>query len=137
MNDPLVFSSLLARAQAQDLAWRPFRPGVDIVTLYGVVGETRAAALLRYEAGAVIPRHDHSGLEHILVLQGSQEDDRGVYPMGTLVVRGTGMSHTVKSPEGCVVLAMWDAPVTFLAPDSAPDSAPDVVPDLAPEPTEP
>jgi len=117
MNDPLVFPSLLARAQAQDLAWRPFRPGVDIVTLYGVVGETRAAALLRYQAGAVIPRHDHSGLEHILVLQGTQEDDRGVYPMGTLVVRGSGMSHTVKSSEGCVVLAMWDSPVTFLAPE--------------------
>lgn len=119
MNDPLVFNSLLARAQAQDLAWRPFRAGVDIVTLYGVVGETRAAALLRYQPGAVIPRHDHAGLEHILVLQGSQEDELGVYPTGTLVVRGSGMSHTVRSPDGCTVLAMWDAPVNFLGPETS------------------
>jgi len=118
MNDPLVFPSLLARVKAQDLAWRPFRPGVDIVTLYGVIGETRAAALLRYQPGAVIPRHDHAGLEHILVLQGSQQDDHATYPEGTLSVRGSGTSHEVRSPEGCVVLALWDAPVTFLTEEN-------------------
>lgn len=114
MDDPLVFRSLLDRVKDHDLAWRPFRPGVDIVTLYGVIGETRAAALLRYQPGAIIPRHDHAGLEHILVLQGSQEDDLGVYPEGTLAVRGSGTSHEVRSTEGCVVLALWDAPVRFL-----------------------
>ena len=64
--------------------------------------------------GTSIPPHEHVGYEHILVLSGTQEDDRGRYPAGTMVINPPETSHHVRSPEGCVVLAIWQRPVRFL-----------------------
>jgi predicted ChrR family anti-sigma factor len=101
------------------LAWQPFHPGVEIVRIYGGP-ESRApsgpsAALLRYAPGASVPHHGHTGYEHIVVLQGSQRDERGRYPQGTCLIHGQDTGHTVASDEGCVVLAVWQAPVAFTA----------------------
>jgi anti-sigma factor ChrR (cupin superfamily) len=101
---------------AQDLAglpWQPFRPGIEIVRLHGAGERGPSAALLRYAPGARLPRHAHDDLEHIVVLAGSQRDERGVYPAGSLLVHGAGTAHSVRSDEGCVVLAIWSAPVRF------------------------
>jgi anti-sigma factor ChrR (cupin superfamily) len=109
-----AFVDLVARAgQADALAWQPFREGVEIHRLYGE-GTEPAAALLRYKPGARVPTHAHTGLEHILVLSGSQSDENGHYPAGSLIVNPTGTRHTVVSEEGCVVLALWAAPVSFV-----------------------
>lgn len=96
-----------------DLPWQPFRPGVEIARLYGDGAGGPSAALLRYAPGATVPRHDHDDFEHIVVLSGSQRDERGVYGVGTLLVHGAGTSHAVASDDGCVVLAIWNAPVRF------------------------
>jgi anti-sigma factor ChrR (cupin superfamily) len=101
---------------AQDFAdypWQPFSPGVEIARLYGTGEHGPAAALLRYAPGAAVPRHAHVDYEHILVLAGSQRDERGLYEAGTLLVHGAGTSHAVASDHGCVVLAIWNAPVLF------------------------
>lgn len=98
-------------ARADDLAWEAFRPGVEIHRLYPPEPDGAAAALLRYQPGASVPRHLHTGFEHILVLSGSQIDDNGTYEAGTLVVNPPGTRHTVSSPEGCIVLAIWAKPV--------------------------
>ena len=108
----LVFPDLWQiLAKADDLAWEPFRPGVDIYRLYPPEPDGAAAALLRYQPGATVPYHRHIGFEHILVLSGSQTDDNGTYTAGTLVVNPPGTRHTVSSPEGCIVLAIWAKPV--------------------------
>jgi len=39
--------------------------------------------LLRLAPSAVVPRHGHVAGEEILVLDGTLEDDFGVYPAGT------------------------------------------------------
>lgn len=101
---------------AQDftrLPWQPFRPGIEIVRLYGDGGAGPAAALLRYAPGACLPEHEHADYEQILVLRGSQRDEHGHYPVGTCLIHGPGTSHRVASDEGCVVLATWHAPVAF------------------------
>src|SRR3954467_5130501 len=85
-----------------DIAWEPFRAGIEIHHLYGELGVGRAAALLRYAPGARLPVHRHAGFEQIVVLQGSQIDDRGRYGKGTLVVNPPGSQHEVASPDGCV-----------------------------------
>ncbi len=90
----------------------PFRPGVEIHWLYGD-GSEAAAALLRYQPGARVPHHDHTGYEHILVLSGSQQDKQGLYAAGTFVVNSPGSSHGVISDEGCLVLIIWEKPVTI------------------------
>ena len=69
-----------------EIAWQPFRKGIEIHHLYGELGVGRAAALLRYAPGASLPSHRHAGFEQILVLQGSQVDERGRYGKGTMVV---------------------------------------------------
>lgn len=113
MTGPLVAPDLLARAVgAGGISWRPFRPGVEIWPLYETDGGS-SAALLRYAPGASVPRHRHTGHEHILVLSGAQEDEHGRYPAGTLLVNPPGTTHAVASPEGCVVLAIWERPVRF------------------------
>jgi anti-sigma factor ChrR (cupin superfamily) len=54
------------------------------------------------------------GYEHILMLAGSQEDENGIYNSGTLMINPPGTKHTVRSPAGCIVLAIYEKPVRFL-----------------------
>jgi anti-sigma factor ChrR (cupin superfamily) len=51
------------------------------------------------------------------VLAGSQDDENGHYPAGTLVMNPEGSTHSVTSGEGCVVLIQWTRPVEFLEGD--------------------
>ncbi|HYP97550.1 MAG TPA: cupin domain-containing protein [Polyangiaceae bacterium] len=96
-----------------EIAWQPFRNGIEIHRLYGELGVGRAAALLRYAPGASLPIHRHAGFEQIYVLRGAQVDERGRYGKGTLVVNPPGSQHAVSSPEGCIVLVTWELPVEF------------------------
>ena len=95
----------------RDLTFEPFREGIEICHV--VEGEP-AIALLRYQRGAYAPLHKHRGLETILVLEGSQSDERGTYETGSLVINHEGTAHSVTSDDGCVVLIQWDRPVEFL-----------------------
>jgi anti-sigma factor ChrR (cupin superfamily) len=114
MLERLVVKGLLGPESNLDaLAWQPFRTGVEIHRLYGDGESGPAAALLRYAPGASVPPHEHTGTEHILVLRGSQRDATALYPVGTCVIHGQGTHHVVSSDEGCVVLAIWSAPVRF------------------------
>lgn len=110
----LSFPGLLQlAAYCEKLQWQTFRQGVQICRLQGDPAQAPAAALLRYEAGAIVPRHTHLGWEYILVLSGSQQDDNGEYEAGTLKVNAPGSSHDVSSANGCVVLAIWERSVHF------------------------
>jgi anti-sigma factor ChrR (cupin superfamily) len=71
-------------------------------------------ALLRYAPGASVPRHRHLGLETILVLSGTQNDDSGAYGTRTIVFNPAGSEHRVWSDTGCVVLIQWERPVEFV-----------------------
>ena len=109
----LALDELRALALSPRLVWQRFAPGVDIHRLWGSP-KTRSGALLRYAPGAKIPRHRHEGIERIYVLIGKQRDERGEYAAGAHVVNPPGSVHAVSSPEGCVVLVVWDRPNTFL-----------------------
>jgi hypothetical protein len=81
MPDParVLLPGLLAGGW-RGLPFVPFRAGIEIHRIYGdgIVGP--AAAVLRYRPGAGVPWHEHRGSEHVVVLEGSQEDERGSYP---------------------------------------------------------
>lgn len=112
MEQVLILKDLLNIATLQDqLPWQPFRDGVDIYRLYGD-GTGSAAALLRYQPGASIPRHDHQGFEHIFILCGSQTDQNGEHTAGTLVINPPSSNHSVVSTSGCIVLAIWEKPIS-------------------------
>ena len=125
MNSPVPSSSpsfplvelrdLFQIVQRQDeLPWTTFREGVDIHRLYGdgITGPT--AALLRFRTTVEIPVHVHEGYEHILVLAGRQYDEGGVLEPGTLRIHAPGTTHRVTGEAGCIVLAIYEKPVSFL-----------------------
>jgi anti-sigma factor ChrR (cupin superfamily) len=95
------------------LTWQPFREGIEAHWLYQIENGARAA-FLRYQPGATAPKHEHLGYEHIFVLSGSQDDEEGEYPQGSLIVKEPGSIHTPHSEAGCVVLLVWEKGVKFL-----------------------
>ena len=112
---PLPFDVTIALGTPEVLPWRSLRPGVYLHWLQESEEGGPSAALLRYESGAEVPRHVHTGFEYLLILEGSQEDERGTYPVGTFVVNPPGSEHRVFSPRGCLVLAVWERPVRFVS----------------------
>ena len=110
---PGAFDLYAAVADPDRLAWQPLRPGVEIHRLAGDDDGGPSAAPLRYQPGAEVPSHVHTGAEHILVLAGAQQDDRGRYGPGSFVVNSPGTRHRVTSPDGCLVLVVWERPVRF------------------------
>jgi anti-sigma factor ChrR (cupin superfamily) len=112
--NPRAFKLLAeTKPDFSELHFEPFREGVEKAALFRDASSGEEVAVLRYAPGANVPEHEHAGYEYIFVLQGSQSDERGNYGVGTLVVNAPGTQHTVVSPEGCVVLAMWARPVLF------------------------
>jgi quercetin dioxygenase-like cupin family protein len=117
------------------LVWQPFGPGVEIHRLYGDGRTGPTAALLRFQPGGRVPLHEHVGYEHILVLAGSQVDENSRAEAGMLIVNPPGTSHSILSEHGCLVLAVYEKPVRFLAP--FPDPAAAVPPTPPPQPPAP
>ncbi len=114
LNQALILKDLSNIAAWQDnLPWQPFRDGVEIYRLYGDNTSGSAAALLRYEPGASVPRHTHTGFEHIYVLTGSQTDQNGEHQAGTFVINPPHSNHTVVSQAGCIVLVIWEKPISI------------------------
>ncbi len=107
----------LAQAGWRQLAFQSFRPGIDIHWLTLGEASEPSVAVLRYQPGARAPRHLHVGLETIVVLDGTQSDEYGDYPPGTVVLNPAGSEHSVWSEKGCVVLIQWDKPIKFLEID--------------------
>ncbi len=110
MSDPKAVTDLLP-AGWQTMPFEPFHDGVEICRLWQGGPDV---ALLRYAKGASVPRHRHAGLETILVLSGSQSDERGRYAAGALVLNPAGSIHSVWSDTGCTVLIQWEKPVEFV-----------------------
>ena len=109
-----IVGALTDPAVRANLVWEPFRDGIEISSVYrSSDGGGPSAAFLRYAPGAKVPQHTHQGFEHILVLEGSQSDANGRHVAGDVVVNPPGTAHAVASEEGCLVLAIWHAPVQF------------------------
>lgn len=115
-------------ARPDQIAWRPFQPGVEIHRLFGTGQTGASAALIRFHPGGKVPMHYHTGNEYILVLAGSQTDENGASSAGTLIVNPPGTRHSIESPAGCLVLAIYEQPVTFLTdPPTAPEPVPEAL----------
>jgi anti-sigma factor ChrR (cupin superfamily) len=101
----------LARDRNQ---WPELRPGVRQCVLRDGPLPGERTSLLAYAPGAFVTWHHHAGDETIFVLEGIQEDETGRYTAGTWLLNPQGTRHSVKSPEGCLVLIHWRAPVEFI-----------------------
>jgi anti-sigma factor ChrR (cupin superfamily) len=95
-------------------AWVERRPSVHWKTLWE--DGDRRAVLIRYAAGAVVPRHRHLGDEQIFVLEGAVSDDTGTVTAGNYVRRPPGCIHTVTSTAGAVVIAVMTGATESVLP---------------------
>jgi anti-sigma factor ChrR (cupin superfamily) len=73
------------------------------VHLVGAAESGQVTSVVRYEAGATFPPHDHPDGEEILVLEGVFSDERGDWPAGTYLLNPEGFEHAPYSSEGCVL----------------------------------
>lgn len=116
MDKHLVWQNFLTQDfNDPALLWQPFRDGVEKLDIYGDPTQGCSCALLRYQPGAQVPRHMHQGVEFLLILRGSQHDERGIYTAGSFLINPASSGHEIYSEEGCIVLAIWEQPVRFVA----------------------
>jgi anti-sigma factor ChrR (cupin superfamily) len=79
-------------------------------------------ALMRFAPGATLPDHEHVRIEQTYVLEGKLEDKEGpakglsVGP-GEFVWREAGSRHVAWTPEGGLMLAMFQVPNKFFEKD--------------------
>ena len=99
--------------------WDVLTEGVFISELYAASASGTRAALLRYLPGAAVAAHRHPGYEHILILQGSQQDGDVIYGVGDLVIHKPETSHDLISKDGCLALGIWEKPVEFIDASNA------------------
>ena len=113
MMNPIVLNHAFTNIDALEmtLSWQPFRPGVEIAHIYSTPDGGPSAAYLKYQPGASVPLHTHGGYEHIFILKGTQLDRSGEHGPGTVIINPPGSSHHVSSPNGCLVLILWEKPV--------------------------
>jgi anti-sigma factor ChrR (cupin superfamily) len=97
------------------IEWEATRfPGVEIKMLYkGPSGNQ--TTLTRMAPGARLPDHRHTGVEQSFVLEGTLVDDDGACTAGNFVHRKPGSVHNAWTPDGCLVLGIFEAPNEFLS----------------------
>lgn len=88
-------------------------PGIEHKVLYSDPVTGMSTLLFRLAAGAVVPLHEHTGVELTYVLEGSLEDDEGVCTAGNFVWRPAGNTHVAHAPNGAVLLGVFMRPNHF------------------------
>ena len=87
--------------------WQPspvdgvWRKRLEVI---GAVESGRVTSLVRFDAGARFPAHDHPDGEEILVLDGTFSDEFGDHPKGTFLLNPEGTRHEPYSKLGCLLL---------------------------------
>ncbi len=101
------------------LPWKRLMRGMDCYDIpLGCGAEGRGKArLMRLASGVGPPHHTHRGIELTLVLDGGFTDDLGQFARGDLSVADESVHHRpVADEEGCLCLAVTDAPLRFTGP---------------------
>lgn len=115
MNNIQIKKLLSDDFDFEKIPWNELREGVNIYAFYEQKNINGAkAVLLKYEASASVPIHEHTGFEYLVILRGEQEDQNGVYSKGDFIVNLPGSRHDVKSKTGCILLAIWEKSVQFI-----------------------
>jgi anti-sigma factor ChrR (cupin superfamily) len=108
---------------ANDLEWEPIRyPGCAVKTLMVDPKAGLLTVLLKMEPGAELPDHEHALMEQTYMLEGRLVDRDGaesgleVGP-GEFVYRPAGSRHSAWTPEGGLMLAVFQVPNKFFDQD--------------------
>ncbi|HEX6142607.1 MAG TPA: cupin domain-containing protein [Geminicoccaceae bacterium] len=108
-------SELASRfVDVHELPWEKTRyPGIETKTLLIDKASGLLTALLRMAPGARLPDHEHVMIEQTFMIEGALVDDDGVCTAGNYVWRPAGSRHQAWSPNGGLMLAMFQVPNKF------------------------
>jgi quercetin dioxygenase-like cupin family protein len=97
-------------------AWETSKfPGIQHKVLYTDPDSGMSTILFKLSPGAVVPLHEHTGVEMTYVLEGSLEDEEGACTAGNFVWRPAGNTHEAAAPHGAVILGIFMKPNHFAA----------------------
>ena len=105
------------------LPWRKTgHPGIEVKTLLFDRQTGLVTSLTRLAPGAVLPDHEHVRIEQTFVLEGHLIDRTGIdegveCKAGQFIWRPAGSRHSAWSPNGCVLLGIFQIPNRFFHPD--------------------
>jgi anti-sigma factor ChrR (cupin superfamily) len=106
-----------------EMEWQRTRfPGCEVKNLLLDPRTGLVTAMLRFAPGAVLPDHEHVKIEQTYVLEGTLVDKEGPAEglevgEGEFVWREPGSRHSAWTPEGALVLAMFQVPNKFFESD--------------------
>jgi anti-sigma factor ChrR (cupin superfamily) len=98
--------SVRVSVDTQDMDWQPSPSGTvwrKRLHRVGPAESGQVTSVVRYEAGAKFPAHNHPQGEEILVLEGIFSDEHGDWPAGTYLLNPEGFSHAPFSENGCTL----------------------------------
>ena len=98
-----------------ETGWRQTQaPGVAVKILRSDTATGASSFLLKLEAGARVPAHDHPGGEELYVLEGDFQVGGDRLHAGDYLYTPPSGVHAASSVEGCLVLVMLPEPVRIL-----------------------
>jgi anti-sigma factor ChrR (cupin superfamily) len=105
------------------MEWQKTRfPGCEVKTLLFDRNSGLVTGLMRFAPGAVLPDHEHVKIEQTYVLEGRLVDKEGPdagleVTAGEFVWRPAGSRHVAWTPEGGLMLAIFQIPNKFYERD--------------------
>jgi anti-sigma factor ChrR (cupin superfamily) len=114
-NLPALFSRFV---RVDELPWEKTRfPGIECKTLFFDRANGHVTVLMRMAPGARLPDHEHVLVEQTYVLEGRLVDTDGECGPGDFVWRPAGSRHEAWTPEGGLMLAIFQVPNRFYEKD--------------------
>ncbi len=108
-------------AKSSEIEWKPLDEelvdGVYIKSLlFDEATDRSPTILLKFEAGATYPLHDHPGGEEIFVLEGDVKVGKDQLNTGDYLYTAVGNKHRVSTKNGCVLLLKVPEQVRIVKP---------------------
>jgi hypothetical protein len=122
-------------ANPDSYEWFEFRPNVMKLILAGAA-ETEHIAILWYTVtDGAVGLHYHSKTESVYVIDGTQTDEKGSYPTGTVYFNPPGSGHEISDSSGFFLLS-YASPPDFTSTDLIEEYTPVLIDTEAPDLTE-
>jgi anti-sigma factor ChrR (cupin superfamily) len=92
--------------EVSEREWQPMTPTIKAKMLWSDPATKRRVQLTRFEPGATLPMHRHTGDELLYVIEGAISDEAGTVAAGSVGYRPDGCIHSVTSKNGATVFAV-------------------------------
>jgi putative transcriptional regulator len=108
---PRVLQTYL-EGDAESIQWNSIGMGVETSPI-SLGNTSKRAFMLKVPEGRAVPEHTHEGIELVLVLAGSYQDEIGNFGRGDLAISDSSVRHKPVADRGadCICLVVTDAPV--------------------------